>query len=138
MGSRKVGMAASWEIRDRILIVTAIGDWSDGGPPAAVDQAITDPRFKPGMSLLLDVRQSTMNLSADEVRLRSKGLALLGTKGLSSRCAIVVGPKLFQYGLARMAKVFLEHRGMELEIFRDLDAALEWLSLASTPEPTTG
>jgi hypothetical protein len=45
-------MPVSWEIQDSVLIVTVIEDWSGGGPAAAIAEAMADPAFKPGTSLL--------------------------------------------------------------------------------------
>jgi alcohol dehydrogenase class IV len=55
-------------------------------------------------------------------------VAALRASGLASRCAIVVGPKAHQFGLARMAQAHLESREMEVRIFRDLDKALTWVA----------
>jgi len=90
-----------------------------------------DPRFQPGTSLLLDVRLSADNPTSDEMRPRARWLATLQAKGLSSRCAIVIGPRTHEFGLARMAATHLEIQGLELEIFTALNEALEWLSNAS-------
>ena len=121
-------MPASWEIQDEVLIVTVIRDWSGGGPGTAITQAMADSRFKPGTALLLDVRQSGMNPSGQEVNSRTKWMASLLSEGLSRRCAIVVGQKPHQFGLARMAQSYLACREMELQIFTDFDEALKWLS----------
>jgi len=121
-------MPATWEIRDHILIVATIGDWSSGGPATAIAEALEDSRFKQGTSLLLDVRQSSMNPAEEDVRSRTEWLSLLRAKGLSSRLAIVVGPRAYQMGVARMAQTYLENRGIELQIFADLEAATGWLS----------
>ena len=59
-------MPVSWEIRNRVLIVTVDGDWSGGGPASAITEALADPQFRPGTALLLDVRPSRMNPSGDE------------------------------------------------------------------------
>lgn len=121
-------MPATWEFTDRVLVVTAIGDWSAGGPASAITEAIADPRFQPGTPLVLDVRRSTMNPTADQVRARTEWMAALRVTGLASRCAVVVGPKAYQFGLARMAQMHLESREMQLQIFTGLDEALTWVA----------
>ena len=128
-------MSASWEIRDRILIVTVICDWSSPGPAAAIAEALADPQFKSGTALLLDIRLCQTNPSSEEIRSRVEWMASLRRKGLSSRCAIVVRPRSYQFGLARMTATYLDFKGIVLEIFSELDEALHWLT-ASTGEAT--
>ena len=121
-------MPVSWEIRSHVLIVTTIEDWSGGGPASAIEQAMADPQFRPGTSLVMDVRRSRMNPSATEVMERSKWLASLRSKGLSGRLAIVVGPQAYQFGVARMAQVYMQIAEMEVKIFTELEEALGWLA----------
>jgi hypothetical protein len=121
-------MPATWEFRDSVILVTAVGDWSGAGTASAVTEAMADPRFEPGTALVLDIRLSKTNPSADQVRARAEWVAALRASGLASRCAIVVGPKAHQFGLARMAQAHLESREMEVRIFRDLDKALTWVA----------
>jgi hypothetical protein len=51
----------------------------------------------------------------------------LACQGLSPRCAIVVSSAVHQYGMARMAGIYLDLQGMTLEIFNDLEEAMDWL-----------
>jgi hypothetical protein len=125
-------MPVSWEIRDSVLIVTVIDDWSGGGPATAIVEAMADPAFKPGTSLVLDVRQSRMNPAAGEVRSRTGWLSDLSTKGLSKHLAVVVGTKAYQMGVARMAQIFLQSREMDLQIFTDMEPAISWVSRSQT------
>ena len=77
---------------------------------------------------LLDARQSQMNPTTEEVRVRCHSIAALRDMGLSPHCAVVLGSRPVQFGLARMAQAFLEVEGMDFGIFDDLDEALVWLS----------
>ena len=120
-------MPVSWEIQESVLIVTVIEDWRGGGPATAIAEAMADPAFKPGTALLLDVRQSGMNPSAEEVRSRAEWLSALSTKGLYKHLAVVVGTRAYQMGVARMAQIFLGCREMDLQIFVDIEAAMSWV-----------
>jgi hypothetical protein len=95
---------------------------------------MADPALKAGTSLLLDVRACTDYPSSNELRQRAISLADRQQKGLSSRCAVVVGKSSFEYGLARMAATHAEIQGMTMEIFTDFAAALHWLERANEPE----
>ena len=129
-----VGMPVDWEIRDSILIITVIGH-GDHEPIGAIAEAINDPEFRPGISLLFDMRLSTDSPTGNKSRERVALLTPLREKGISSRCAIVVGPLAHQYGLARMAGAYADLKGWQLQIFTDKDEALGWLTVASDLEP---
>ncbi|HEV3330271.1 MAG TPA: hypothetical protein VG096_04775 [Bryobacteraceae bacterium] len=120
-------MPVTWEIRDQILVIIIVG-YGGEEPRAVLLEAIASPQFRPGMSVLFDVRLSTDNSTSDELRSRAQWLSTLQAEGISSRCAIVVGPKAYQYGLARMAAAHVEFQGMTLEIFQDIYEAKRWLS----------
>ena len=118
-------MPATWEFRGSVLVVTLAGKCKEEAT-TAINEAMADPAFKPGTSLLLDVRRAT-DPTPDELRRRAKSLGSRPAKGLSSRCAIGVGPKAHQFGLGRMAAIYSDSYGMQVEIFTDLDEAICWL-----------
>ncbi|HEY7390288.1 MAG TPA: hypothetical protein VH640_17355 [Bryobacteraceae bacterium] len=120
-------MPVTWTFQDSILVLTLVGEYTFEEPVDAVNTAIEDPRFRRGTSLLIDARQSTTRRSSEEFRGRSVWMASLLAKGLSPRCAIVVSSAVHQYGMARMAGIYLDLQGMTLEIFTELAEALDWL-----------
>ena len=124
------------EIQDSVLIVRLIGKCG-AEVTVAISEAMEDPAMKAGTSLLLDVHACSDSPTSHELRRRA--ISLAGRKGLSRRCAIVIGKSTFEYGLARMAATHVQIQGMEMEIFTDFEAALHWLhraSEASTQEQT--
>jgi hypothetical protein len=123
-------MPVSWEIRGSILIVALVGDYSFDEPVQAVTSAISDPNFHPGTSLLIDARLSKTNRNSEDFRERAIWMNTLREKGLSSRFAMVISSHTHQFGMARMAATHLDLTGLELEIFKDMDEALLWLSRA--------
>jgi hypothetical protein len=68
-------MPVQWGIRDGILKVAVLHDWSGGGPATAVAAAMSDARFQPGTSLMFDVRMSNANSPGDEIRERTEWMA---------------------------------------------------------------
>jgi hypothetical protein len=120
-------MPVTWTFRDSILVVTLVGEYGFEDPVDAVNTAIEDPRFRPGTSLLIDARLSTTRRSSEEFRGRSLWMASLLAKGLSPRCAIIVSSAVHQYGMARMAGIYLDLQSMTLEIFNNLEEAMDWL-----------
>jgi hypothetical protein len=77
---------------------------------------MADAAFKPGTSLLLDVRQSGMNPSAEEVRSRAEWLSALSTKGLSKHQAVVVD--VLQKRFCRRTEPIANLPGIEYSIFQ--------------------
>lgn len=118
------------ELQDRLLILTLIGSYDYGAPVRAVVQAMNDPAFEPGTTLLIDARQSTVSRSSEEFRQRAFWMESLLARGLAPHFAMVINSQLHQFGLARMAATHVELRGMESGIFRDFDEASTWLSWA--------
>jgi hypothetical protein len=121
-------MAVTWEIRGLVLIVTLVGDYGFDEPVKAVTEALADAQLRPGTSLLVDARLSRARRTSEEFRTRATWVASLGSKGLSSRCAIVIAPEPHQIGMARMVATHHEIQGVEMSIFTDLEEALRWLS----------
>lgn len=118
----------TWDPQNLIIGITVsgIGNWHDGLREAIIE-ALASSQFKPGMSLLFDMRQVTDNPSSEDLRSCAEWLSKLLPAGISSRCAIVVGPRVHHYGLARMVAMHAEFRGMSLEIFKDIAGAQAWL-----------
>jgi hypothetical protein len=87
--------------------------------------AMSDPRFRPGVRLLLD-RHGIGPPSAEFV----EGVSdFVGShREVLSRCpcAIVVGGQA-AYGMARMGQALLDIHGVSFRIFDDVEAAKEWL-----------
>jgi len=128
-------MAVTWEILHSVLVLTSTG-FGGQGTVTALTEAISDPRFRPGLALLFDRRLATDDASSAEMRSRAKFLASLLPLGISHRCAMVAGPRPHQYGMARMEAAHLEFQGLELEVFCDVNEALLWLThpIESTSE----
>jgi hypothetical protein len=120
----------SWEIRGSLLILTLSGKCGDALVDAIL-MGIEDPRFAPEKSLLFDTRLWADHPTSTDFQQRASWLASLRADGIARRCAMVVGAKPHQYGLARMAATYLDFEGMEMEIFKELDEAIEWLDTAA-------
>jgi hypothetical protein len=121
-------MPVVWENRSPALIVTLIGDYSFAEVAAAVNEALADPGFTRGSSLLLDARLSEASPSSAELHARAGWIASLRSKGLASICALVPSQQPHRYGLARMLEMNIENLGFETNVFTDINPALEWLA----------
>jgi hypothetical protein len=120
-------MPVTWEFLDKILVVTVV-DCSGDQSVAAVVEAMSDPQFKPGTTVLFDIRKATDDPSSTEINRRAQRLATLCTRGLSSRCALVIGTISHHVGRAGLASIHLDTQGMELQIFTKIRDARRWLA----------
>jgi hypothetical protein len=120
-------MAVTWQFRGSVLVLTLVGKYTFEEPIQAVTDAIGNPQFRAGTSLLIDARRSETRRSSEEFRARAYWMASLVSQGISRRFAIVINSQPHQYGLARMAGIYLDLQEMTLEIFSDLEEAMRWL-----------
>jgi hypothetical protein len=120
-------MPVTWQFLDKIVVVTIVGCGGDQSAEAIVE-AMSDPQFKPGTAVLFDIRQATDDPSSAEINRRARRLSSLCARGLSSRCAVVIGTLCHHLGRAGMATVHLDKQGMELQIFTNIRDAQRWLA----------
>jgi len=109
-----------------IVLSRAWGVVTDRDLLAHVRALAADARFRPHFSQLADIR------GAADVAVSSSGikdLAKLNPFGAGARRAVVVDRDVI-FGMARMYQMMREPSTDEVEIFRDLDLALEWLGIA--------
>jgi hypothetical protein len=120
-------MPVTWELQDRLLVLHLIGNYDFDEPVRAVAAALTDPAFRSGTMLLVDARLSTTRRSSDELRERAIWMQSLTARGIAARSALLINSKPHQYGVARMAGAYVQMRGLEFEIFTDMEEASLWL-----------
>ncbi len=84
-----------------------------------------DPRFKPHFHQLGDLRDAT-GYAGTTATIRR--MAQLSPFGSGSRRAVVAGTDVI-YGMMRMFQILRDDLPDEIEVFRDLVAAFEWLGL---------
>lgn len=94
---------------------------------------VGDARFDPSFRQLADLRDvADLVVDAGTIRL----IATLSPFSAGARQALVVGSDV-AYGMARMFQMLRDDNGGDLQIFRRLSDALEWLGLAGAePEIT--
>jgi hypothetical protein len=84
-----------------------------------------DPLFRPSMNQLTDFREVTDFRVESATIHRIAGLSPFGA---GARRALLVGSESL-YGMARMYQILRDTAPDDLQVFRELDAALEWLGL---------
>ena len=120
-------MPVSYSFNDRIFRLDCVGEYSSEDLRHAYEAALKDPGFPNNAVFLMDVTysKSLAERPPQEIDETSKFLGSKAEK-FGKRCAIVAPFDLY-YGLMRMASAFGERYGVETEVFRTEDKALEWL-----------
>ena len=90
-----------------------------------------DPRYVPPMRKLIDLREC---LNYSLTREQAEKLAALNRELIHSfkdeRCAIVA-PGDLAFGMSRAHEMYTSGSGLDIQVFRKLRDALEWLGISS-------
>ena len=122
-------ISVAWDARRRIWTVTTAGTFD----LEEVSQLLVGTDWKGSTLYLWDLRSVTRGPdSAAELRHAAQLVERGHKQWAGSRVAIVVARDV-DFGMARMFQVFAEDAGVEFEVFRELEAALDWLG--SPPAP---
>jgi hypothetical protein len=124
-------MPISYQIDEArgLVLTTASGVLTDGDILQLKASLVADPRWKPGMRELSDIR------SIDGLAVTTEGVRQMvmrderdATALASYRLAIVVSHQVV-YGMARMYQTLTEHTVPNVRVFRDLPEAESWLAV---------
>ena len=113
-----------------LVLSKAFGTLTDDDLLGHVRALRADARFHSRMFQIADFRD-VVKLAISSVGVRQLGA--LNPWGAGSRRAVVVTTD-FAYGMARMYEMIREPSDDELEIFRTLEKAVEWLGLGDELE----
>jgi hypothetical protein len=119
-----------YSIRDGLLTGRASGVLDDEALLAYVHRVIADPDYETTSADLFDARGVT------DVRLTAEGIrtiaAIIRQSGRSSARVAVIAESPAMFGMARMFEQLRED--IEVVVFRDAEAAREWLLTPPAPE----
>ncbi len=112
-----------------LVLTTATGALTDSDILQLKASLLADPRWKPGMRELSDVRAiDRLEVTTDgvtQMMLQDTGAAAALA---SYRLAIVVSHQVV-YGMARMYQMLTEHNVPNVRVFRDIEEAKRWLEV---------
>jgi hypothetical protein len=110
-----------------VLVATVEEPWAARELTEIADQMRDDPAFGPSTPVIVDFRNITSIPSTAEIEAVA---AYFGHQDerRGVRRALVASADL-HYGMARIAAAHSESHGLEVQVFRDLDAALAWLGV---------
>ena len=125
-----MGYEITWGGDPEDVRVTTWGTASIEGLDAWVQEGISDPRYRPGMHVLVDHRRLDWSgLSPDEVQERTESFARDAARLGTARAAVVMGAPV-DFGVARMEQAYVELEPalkIEIKIFLSIEDAREWL-----------
>jgi hypothetical protein len=110
----------------QIAQVTASGPISKTDIYGFLESLCAEPRFRPQMAGLRDVRQTDPDVSLDDIRAIAAKARSMAT-GPCGRTAIVALTD-FQFGLAMQLQALVCDRPCEVGVFRRYENAVTWLS----------
>lgn len=111
----------------RFVTLTSHGDPTTEQWRAALEAAVADPEFQPGFGFLSDRRAVSEPPSSSFVREAARYLSERSDVFAGARWAVLVDTAV-GYGMARMGQAHVsDGLGMEVEIFRDRQKAVDWL-----------
>ena len=93
-----------------------------------LQELMTHPDFSPGLNGLVDMRNSTVNSTPEEVKRIAELMTSHREEIGISRSAVVVSKDAI-FGMARMFQVFAEKSSIKTQLFRDIDEARQWLGI---------
>lgn len=118
-------MGISYQIEDRILIVTLAGHYALAEVTETTQAILTDSAYQPGLLVMVDARLSEVLPATNEIPRRMKMIQELSAF-FSPRYAVVVSRKV-QYGIVRMLAAWAAPDTMEIRAFYRPEDARQWL-----------
>jgi hypothetical protein len=118
-------MSVGYAYDGKVIQVALTRNYSDNDFRNVIYKALSDPAFESGMSLLVDMRESSETRTPDELRWKVIFLKTLRSR-LSPFCAVVVSSPS-HYGMAEVFSTFAESEGIEVLVTYDIEQAKHWL-----------
>lgn len=121
-------MPVSYEIRDAVLRMNLEGEYEPEDILRTFLAAMADPSCPKPVALLVDVSRSESlgKRAPGEIKTVAEALGPFA-KRIGGRCAVVAIDDL-HFGLTRMGSAYSGGVGVDVQVFRDPDAALSWLA----------
>lgn len=120
-------MGVTYSISGGVLTIALAGTYEPDEVITRFREALDDPACPTPVGLLIDttLSESLATRPPEDIARVSQYLAPFAAR-VRGRCA-VVAPTDVLYGLSRMAGTYAEMTGIDAQVFRDAESALEWL-----------
>ena len=93
----------------------------------AVDQAVEDPEFKPGMNFLWDHEPNRSNTASIQYLRRTLHYLQLLAEGIGPHSWAIVGRTAAEFGRARVLEAMLDGTNVTIRAFRNCEDAEAWM-----------
>lgn len=117
----------SWQDTGNHLIVLARGAMHGPGLTRLFGKIRAETQSLSESKVLVDLSDGTCQIDGDEIERLVAGLDLDGWAG-EKRIALLSAPEIIDYHRLYFLRTALAGRGLVVEVFRDLQIALDWLA----------
>jgi hypothetical protein len=93
----------------------------------AVDEAVEDPKFEPGMNFLWDHEPNRSNTASIQYLRRTLHYLQLLAEGIGPHSWAIVGHTAAEFGRGRVLEAMSDGTNVTIRAFRSCEAAEEWL-----------
>ena len=117
-------MPIEFRVNDGIGVFTTIGniDYQEG--MTILKEGLEKIELLDRVLILFDLRQSQENRSPDEIREIAKFIKLRISKKVK---IALVATHDFYYGLSSVFAAYVDHVGIDAQVFKNINDALSWL-----------
>ena len=113
-----------------VVICRHVGTIDDQEFISSYHSLFEEDRFDPAMDLLVDLRQADSSKRSQEAIQEFAGYLKGWMQKTEERSRVaVIAPEDVSFGLARMYEVYAEPAHRDFMVFRETNAALEWLGI---------
>jgi hypothetical protein len=120
-------MPVLWAVRNGIVFASLMGDYAFDEIQTAITHAYADPGTPARAPLLIDGRSSLVYLSPEEIQLRTEWYQDLFQRGVTARCAMVVGESEYRQQIVAQGMAPLQEAGLPVRSFAQFADAVVWL-----------
>ena len=111
-----------------VIVLRAKGSMDVVELQKAFDELMRLPGFKEGLSLVVDFRGSATPITIDEVRELAANARLNDARWGDTKWSFLASADV-TFGLSRMFMALTSKHQVETHVFRNIDAANDWLGL---------
>ena len=107
--------------------VVGWGDTDHAESVAALQKVVADPRFRPGLGLLVDLRKLTTVPTPDQARAFTAELARVIPRRISRLGLVMTDAPAF--GMGRMLATLMRlQTGVDVSVFKEIEPAELWMT----------
>jgi hypothetical protein len=110
------------------VVVRTSGRGILSGFTAYLNELVSDPRYRPGMTILVDhTALDASGLATADARTFAGVVADLGDR-IAGTAISCVAPSAVMYGISRAFEAYAEASGLRTRVFATVDEARAWLA----------